>query len=167
MYMALVKWLVGFVKTQQRTRVVLNKLLLSKDFDGDDDDDDDVTDDEWNANVVVVVGAAVAGKMIVNVSFCRLNQMSVKRMPIINPIIKHKIFLYKGHNKPHFEDADDDGNGTHNGDVAPSNAVEDDGDEGVCLVTDLNLNIFLFVFLIKVLNVITALHNFCFLFFFI
>lgn len=98
--MALVKWLVGFVKIQQRTRVVLNKLSFSNDDDNDDD--------EKGADDVVVV----VGVMVVNVvSFCRLNQMSVKRMPIIKPIIKHKIFLYKGGHNEHVLNItlDDDG----------------------------------------------------------
>lgn len=127
--MALVKWLVGFVKIQQRTRVVLNKLSFSNDDDNDDDDEKGADD------VVVVVGV-----MVVNVvSFCRLNQMSVKRMPIIKPIIKHKIFLYKGGHNEHVihEDVVDE---------PPNITLDDDGEEvdDLLSLNVLYLNIFFY-----------------------
>lgn len=134
MCMALVKWLVGFVKIQQRTLVVLNKLSFSND------------DEEEEANVAVAV--AVAGQMVVNVSFCILNQMSVKRMPIIKPIIKHKIFLYKGRHEQHVVDGDEGDDGTDNVDDDDVVVYEDDKC-GLPELTDLNLNILLLLLLIS------------------
>lgn len=100
--MALVKWFEGFVKIQQRTRVVLNRISLSNN-DGNDDSVVVPADGKTDGGCDGGCGDGCGGIIVVInvVSFCKLNQMSVKRMPIIKPIIKQKIFLQSEEHNEH------------------------------------------------------------------
>ena len=73
--------------------MVLNRISLSNNNDDDGCNDSDVVGDGGGDGIIVVLNV---------VSFCKLNQMSVKRMPIIKPIIKQKIFLQTDEHKEHF-----------------------------------------------------------------